>query len=45
MHQKFILEKNYEQNARQLCTVIRDINGLVMSFMLKEFPQISVWND
>lgn len=42
---KVSLKKNHEQNARQPCTVIKDINVLVISFMLNELPQISIWNN
>lgn len=39
VQQKFLLEKNHEQNARQPYTVIKDINDLVIRFMLNEFPE------
>lgn len=39
VQQKYLLEKNHEQNARRPCTVIKDINVLIISFMLNEFPE------
>lgn len=37
--QKFLLEKNHQHNTRQFCTVIKDINGLIIRFMLNKFPE------